>query len=83
MVKLNAQWGAFEHIPVGGTVTFPVSFKNECYTVVGNDVNDNNKYNQVHSFRDYTKTTFKVFSQLVSSSSTSSTAWGKYIAVGN
>lgn len=77
------QWGAFENIPAGGTITFPVSFKNECYTVVGNDVNNNNKYNQVHSFRDYTKTTFKVFSQPVASSSTSSTAWGKYIAVGN
>ena len=77
------QWGAFENIPVGGTITFPVSFKNECYAVVGNDVNNNNKYNQVHSFRDYTKTTFRVFSQPVSSSSTSSTAWGKYIAVGN
>ena len=83
MVKLNAQWGAFEHIPIGGTVTFPVSFKNECYAVVGNDVNNNDKYNQVHSFRDYTKITFKVFSQPVSSSSTSSEAWGKYIAVGN
>ena len=77
------QWGAFEHIPIGGTVTFPVSFKNECYAVVGNDVNNNDKYNQVHSFRDYTKITFKVFSQPVSSSSTSSEAWGKYIAVGN
>ena len=77
------QWGAFANIPVGGTVTFPVSFKNECYAVVGNDVNNNNKYNQVHSFRDYTKTTFKVFSQQVSSSGSSSVAWGRYIAVGN
>lgn len=77
------QWGAFNNIPVGGIVNFPISFQKECYTVVGNDVNNNNKYNQVHSFRDYTKSTFKVFSQPVSSSDTSSAAWGKYIAVGN
>ena len=77
------QWGAFNNIPVGGIVNFPISFQKECYTVVGNDVNNNNKYNQVHSFRDYTKSTFKVFSQPVSSSATSSSAWGKYIAVGN
>ena len=77
------QWGAFNNIPVGGIVNFPISFQKECYTVVGNDVNNNNKYNQVHSFRDYTKSTFKVFSQPVSSSATSSAAWGKYIAVGN
>lgn len=83
MVKLNAQWGAFNNIPIGGIVNFPISFQKECFAVVGNDVNSNNKYNQVHSFRDYTKSTFKVFSQPVSSSATSSTAWGKYIAVGN
>lgn len=77
------QWGAFNNIPVGGKVNFPISFQKECFTVVGNDVNNNNKYNQVHSFRDYTKSTFKVFSQPVSSSGTSSSAWGKYIAVGN
>lgn len=77
------QWGTFNNIPVGGKVNFPISFQKECFTVVGNDVNNNNKYNQVHSFRDYTKSTFKVFSQPVSSSATSSSAWGKYIAVGN
>lgn len=77
------QWGTFNNIPVGGNVNFPISFQKECFTVVGNDVNNNNKYNQVHSFRDYTKSTFKVFSQPVSSSATSSSAWGKYIAVGN
>lgn len=77
------QWGTFNNIPVGGKVNFPISFQKECFTVVGNDVNNNNKYNQVHSFRDYTKSTFKVFSQPVSSSETSSSAWGKYIAVGN
>lgn len=77
------QWGAFNNIPIGGIVNFPISFQKECFAVVGNDVNSNNKYNQVHSFRDYTKSTFKVFSQPVSSSATSSAAWGKYIAVGN
>ena len=77
------QWGAFNNIPVGGIVNFPISFQKECYAVVGNDVNNNNKFNQVHSFRDYTKSTFKVFSQPVSSSATSSAAWGRYITVGN
>ena len=79
----TVQWGAFERIPIGGIVNFPISFQKECFAVVGNDVNNNNKYNQVHSFRDYTKTTFKVFSQLVSYSDSSSLAWGRYIAVGN
>lgn len=81
--SFTIQWGAFNNIPIGGIVNFPISFQKECFTVVGNDVNSNNKYNQVHSFRDYTKSTFKVFSQPVSSSVTSSVAWGKYIAVGN
>ena len=76
------QWGAFNNIPVGGTVNFPISFEKNCFTVVGNDVNNSTSYNQVHSFREYTTTSFKVFSQQVESATTKA-AWGKYIAVGN
>ena len=77
------QWGAFNNVPIGGTISFPVSFDRECYVVVGNDVNGNNRDNQVHSFREYTRSSFKIFSQAVLDSGNKTTAWGRYIAVGN
>lgn len=77
------QWGAFNNVPIGGTISFPVSFDRECYVVVGNDVNGNNKDNQVHSFREYTRSSFKIFSQAALDSGNKTTAWGRYIAVGN
>ena len=75
--------GAFNNVSIGSTVSFPVAFERECFAVVGNDVNGNNRDNQVHSFREYTRTTFKVFSQAALDSSAKSSAWGRYIAVGN
>ena len=77
------QWGAFNNVPIGGTILFPVSFDRECYVVVGNDVNGNNRDNQVHSFREYTRSSFKIFSQAALDSGNKTTAWGRYIAVGN
>ena len=77
------QWGAFNNVPIGGTISFPVSFDRECYVVVGNDVNGNNRDNQVHSFREYTRSNFKIFSQAALDSGNKTTAWGRYIAVGN
>ena len=77
------QWGAFNNVPIGGTISFPVSFDNSCYVVVGNDVNGNNRDNQVHSFREYTRSSFKIFSQAALDSGNKTTAWGRYIAVGN
>lgn len=77
------QWGAFNNVPIGGTISFPVSFDRECYVVVGNDVNGNNRDNQVHSFREYTRSSFKIFSQAALDSGNKTTAWGRYIAVGN
>ena len=77
------QWGAFNNVPIGNTFSFPVSFDNTCYVVVGNDVNGNNRDNQVHSFREYTRSSFKIFSQAALDSGNKTTAWGKYIAVGN
>ena len=77
------QWGAFNNIPIGGTISFPVSFDRECYVVVGNDVNGNNVDNQVHSFREHTRTGVKVYSQAAKDGLNKTTAWGRYIAVGN
>lgn len=77
------QWGAFNNIPIGGTISFPVSFDRECYVVVGNDVNGNNVDNQVHSFREHTRTGVKVYSQAAKDGLNKATAWGRYIAVGN
>ena len=77
------QWGAFNDVPIGNTFSFPVSFDNACYVVVGNDVNGNNRDNQVHSFREYTRSSFKIFSQAALDSGNKTTAWGRYIAVGN
>ena len=77
------QWGAFNNVPIGNTFSFPISFDNACYVVVGNDVNGNNRDNQVHSFREYTRSSFKIFSQAVLDSGNKTTAWGRYIAVGN
>jgi hypothetical protein len=77
------QWGAFNNIPIGGTISFPVSFDGECYVVVGNDVNGNNVDNQVHSFREHTRTGVKVYSQAAKDGLNKTSAWGRYIAVGN
>ena len=77
------QWGAFTNVPIGGTISFPVSFDRECYVVVGNDMNGNNVDNQVHSFREHTRTGVKVYSQAVKDGLNKTTAWGRFIAVGN
>ncbi len=77
------QWGAFNNVPIGGTISFPVSFDRECYVVVGNDVNGNNVDNQVHSFREHTRTGVKVYSQAAKDGLNKTSAWGRYIAVGN
>lgn len=77
------QWGTFNNIPIGGTISFPVSFDRECYVVVGNDVNGNNSDNQVHSFREHTRTGVKVYSQAAKDGLNKTSAWGRYIAVGN
>ena len=77
------QWGAFTNVPIGGTISFPVSFDRECYIVVGNDMNGNNVDNQVHSFREHTRTGVKVYSQAAKDGLNKTTAWGRYIAVGN
>lgn len=77
------QWGAFTNVSIGGTISFPVSFDRECYVVVGNDMNGNNTDNQVHSFREHTRTGVKVYSQAAKDGLNKSTAWGRYIAVGN
>lgn len=77
------QWGAFTNVPIGGTISFPVSFDRECYVVVGNDVNGNNVDNQVHSFREHTRTGVKVYSQAAKDGLNKTTAWGRFIAVGN
>ena len=77
------QWGTFNNIPIGGTISFPVSFDRECYVVVGNDVNGNNVDNQVHSFREHTRTGVKVYSQAARDGLNKTSAWGRYIAVGN
>ena len=79
----SLQWGAFNNVPIGNTFSFPISFDNACYVVVGNDVNGNNRDNQVHSFREYTRSSFKIFSQAALDSGNKTTAWGRYIAVGN
>jgi len=68
---------------MGGTVSFPVAFASACFVVVGNDVNGNNVDNQVHSFREHTRTGVKVYSQAAKDGLNKSTAWGRYIAVGN
>lgn len=77
------QWGAFTNVPIGGTISFPVSFDRECYVVVGNDMNGNNVDNQVHSFREHTRTGVKVYSQAAKDGLNKTSAWGRYIAVGN
>jgi hypothetical protein len=77
------QWGAFNNVPIGGTISFPISFDRECYVVVGNDVNGNNVDNQVHSFREHTRTGVKVYSQAAKDGLNKTTAWGRFIAVGN
>jgi hypothetical protein len=77
------QWGAFNNVPIGGTISFPVSFDTTCFAAVGNDVNGNNTDNQVHSFREHTRTGVKVYSQAARDGLNKSTAWGRYIAVGN
>ena len=50
---------------------------------VGNDVNGNNTDNQVHSFREHTRTGVKVYSQAARDGLNKTTAWGRFIAVGN
>ena len=77
------QWGAFTNVPIGGTISFPVSFDRECYVVVGNDMNGNNTDNQVHSFREHTRTGVKVYSQAARDGLNKTSAWGRYIAVGS
>ena len=77
------QWGAFNNVPIGGTISFPVSFDTTCFAAVGNDVNGNNTDNQVHSFREHTRTGVKVYSQAARDGLNKTTAWGRYIAVGN
>lgn len=77
------QWGAFTSVPIGGTISFPVSFDRECYAVVGNDMNGNNVDNQVHSFREHTRTGVKVYSQAAKDGLNKTSAWGRYIAVGS
>lgn len=77
------QWGAFNNVPIGGTISFPVSFDRECYVVVGNDVNSDNTNNQVHSFREHTRTGVKVYSQAAKDGLNKTSVWGRYIAVGN
>lgn len=77
------QWGTFTNVPIGGTISFPVSFDRECYVVVGNDMNGNNVDNQVHSFREHTRTGVKVYSQAAKDGLNKTSAWGRYIAVGN
>ena len=77
------QWGAFTNVPIGGTILFPASFDRECYVVVGNDMNGNNTDNQVHSFREHTRTGVKVYSQAARDGLNKTSAWGRYIAVGN
>ena len=77
------QWGAFTNVPIGGTISFPVSFDRECCVVVGNDMNGNNVDNQVHSFREHTRTGVKVYSQAAKDGLNKTSAWGRYIAVGN
>ena len=77
------QWGAFNNVPIGGTISFPVSFDTTCFAAVGNDVNGNNVDNQVHSFREHTRTGVKVYSQAVKDGLNKTSAWGRYIAVGN
>lgn len=77
------QWGAFTNVPIGGTISFPASFDRECYVVVGNDMNGNNVDNQVHSFREHTRTGVKVYSQAAKDGLNKTSAWGRYIAVGN
>lgn len=77
------QWGAFNNVQIGGTISFPISFDRECYVVVGNDVNGNNVDNQVHSFREHTRTGVKVYSQAAKDGLNKTTAWGRFIAVGN
>lgn len=76
------QWGFFQNIPSGGTITFPIAFANIAFSAVANDVNSNNVDNQVHSLRDYTRTTMKIFTQSVQDRPTSNTAWGHYIVIG-
>lgn len=76
------QWGTFNDVTIGGTISFPVAFDRECYVVVGNDVNGNNTDNQVHSFREYTRTGVKVYSQAARDGLNKTSAWGRYIAVG-
>ena len=77
------QWGAFNNVPIGGTISFPVSFDTACFAAVGNDVNGNNTDNQVHSFREHTRTGVKVYSQAAKDGLNKTTAWGRFIAVGN
>ena len=76
------QWGAFNNVSIGSTITFPIAFDRLCFVAVGNDVNGNNRDNQVHSFREYTRTNCKIFTQAALDSKVTSTAWGRYIAVG-
>lgn len=77
------QWGAFNNVPIGGTISFPVSFDTTCFAAVGNDVNGNNTDNQVHSFREHTRTGVKIYSQAARDGLNKTSAWGRYIAVGN
>lgn len=77
------QWGAFNNVPIGSTISFPVSFDTACFVAVGNDVNGNNIDNQVHSFREHTRTGVKVYSQAAKDGANRTSAWGRYIALGN
>lgn len=81
--NFTIQWGAFNNVPIGSTISFPVSFDTACFLAVGNDVNGNNIDNQVHSFREYTRTGVKVYSQAAKDGENRTGAWGRYIALGN
>ena len=81
--SFTIQWGAFNNVPIGGTISFPVFFDTTCFVAVGNDVNGNNTDNQVHSFREHTRTGVKVYSQAARDGLNKTTAWGRFIAVGN
>ena len=46
-------------------------------------MNGNNVDNQVHSFREHTRAGVKVYSQAAKDGLNKTSAWGRYIAVGN
>lgn len=78
-VQIN--WGTFDNVPNGGKLTFSIPFKNECWVVVGNDVNKSSVNNQVHSFSNYSTTNVTVYTQRANGTVATS-AYGRYIAIG-